>query len=149
MAFYRDFSRCDCLPLEDAHRFKAIGWLAAGRPFRKGTVSEAFYAKLRALANDSWGSRHLSLGSHRCEICQFEGAVASGQLFIPDDRDVIYVAPVMITHYVACHSYRPPNKFIAAVLDCPEMRSEDYQKAMLARGGRELAKVVAAPRLPS
>jgi hypothetical protein len=73
---------------------------------------------------------------HECELCRDEQATllskrgdryvrGNGALYIPT-ADCVYVAPLMIVHYVREHSYRPPEEFMAAVLECPAQGSADY-----------------------
>jgi hypothetical protein len=50
----------------------------------------------------------------------------------------LYICPQLIVHYMNAHGYLPPDDFCNAVLDCPEMRSVEYMKSVLANGGRKL-----------
>ena len=71
-------------------------------------------------------------------------------LFVPG-RDCIFVAPSMIVHYIDAHRYEPPEEFWRAVLDCPEMRSDAYKKALLANGPSDekwVRHVTGEPELP-
>ena len=54
-------------------------------------------------------------------------------LFVPG-QEYIFVAPSMIAHYIDSHKYDPPAEFWHAVLDCPEMGSDSYKKALLTNG---------------
>jgi hypothetical protein len=45
-----------------------------------------------------------------------------------------------ITHYISAHWYRPPDEFVQAVTNCPEMRSVEYGHALATNGGRKLAQ---------
>ncbi len=38
------------------------------------------------------------------------------------------------------HQYRPPHMFQQAVMACPEMRSMDYLKAILANGSKGISR---------
>ncbi len=49
-------------------------------------------------------------------------------LFIPGEG-CVYVAPSLIAHYIRSHRYAPPAEFVEAVLECPEMHSEEYLQA--------------------
>ena len=49
-------------------------------------------------------------------------------LFVPGEG-CVYVAPSLIAHYIRTHGYAPPGEFVEAVLQCPEMHSEEYLKA--------------------
>ena len=50
-------------------------------------------------------------------------------VYIPTDGRV-FVAPSLVIHYIDAHHYQPPDDFQAAVLNCPEMRSMAYLKAL-------------------
>lgn len=54
------------------------------------------------------------------------------------DGSRIFVCPEVILHYIACHHYRPPDPFLAAIAACPDTNSMDYKKLLLASGGRKL-----------
>ena len=54
-------------------------------------------------------------------------------LYVPGDG-CVYVAPSMIAHYVDVHRYEPPAVFWEAVMNCPEMASETYKRALIANG---------------
>ena len=87
------------------------------------------------------------IGSAECDFCSFSGGPKSFQLsgqndsvhigvsnlFVPGDG-CLFVAPSLIVHYVDAHGYCPPRVFQEAVMTCPEMRSVDYLKAVLANG---------------
>lgn len=57
----------------------------------------------------------------------------------------IYIAPSTVIHYIDAHHYCPPDEFQKAVVNCPEMRSMNYLKAILANGPKELV-AFAKPR---
>ena len=54
-------------------------------------------------------------------------------LWIPG-KDVIYVAPELIVHYIEAHAYRPPDEFCKAVCRCPDMTSAKYSRALESAG---------------
>jgi hypothetical protein len=64
---------------------------------------------------------------------------SSKNLFVPCG-ELVYVAPLLIVHYMNAHGYGPPLEFCQAVLACPPMRSMEYRKAFLASGGRPFVK---------
>lgn len=129
---------------DELERFgqRSIGWLDGEHDFPTGQVSAEFFERLTELARDPF-EPFSSMGFHECEVCQFPEARNGRNMFIPGDG-FIFVSPAMIVHYVAAHSYRPPDEFITAVMACPDMRTTAYRKAFLANGGRELMK----PPLP-
>ncbi len=137
MASIKDLEPCNYFPV-DCEALTAIGWLGRGVEFARGEVSGSFFAKLASLCSLPWQPLVFA-GSHRCDLCQFDGPQFSANLFVPHGGR-IYVAPVAITHYIAAHWYHPPDIFIRAVLECPAMSSMEYKKAILANGGRSLAR---------
>mgnify|MGYP000497981961 CR=1 FL=1 len=74
------------------------------------------------------------MGPHECELCQFSGAMGSKNLFVPFD-DVIMVAPELITHYINCHGYLPPRRFIDGSRSLEASKGIPYHKALLQNGG--------------
>lgn len=138
MAYYEDLQPCDYFHLGEDVNLIAVGWLENNHSFSTGQVPQKFYQKLSTLLVDPWAPV-ICMGPHECTLCQFEGAMGSNNLFLPYKSN-IYVAPELILHYINCHCYCPPEVFIAGVMECPETRSMDYKKALLANGGRNLVK---------
>jgi hypothetical protein len=46
------------------------------------------------------------------------------------DHAAVYQAPSLILHYIRSHRYHPPERFLEAVLACPEPGSEEYFAAI-------------------
>ncbi len=44
------------------------------------------------------------------------GIMGNGELWVPGAGSLVYVAPVLVAHYVEVHSYRPPQEFVDAIL---------------------------------
>jgi hypothetical protein len=44
------------------------------------------------------------------------GTAGNGEIRIAAASGVIFVAPVLILHYVAAHSYKPPREFLDAAI---------------------------------
>ena len=78
------------------------------------------------------------MGWHTCDLCTapFDGPIEvtyQGQtvrmgisnLFIPDGNQT-FASPSLIAHYIQKHEYYPPEVFLRAVDQCPEMLSEEY-----------------------
>ncbi len=137
MTRIKDLEICDYFPVR-SEKLVAVGWLSWEFEFPKGKVSGEFYSKLKNLASKPFQT-FVSGGAHECELCQFDGAKGTANLFIPYDGNV-YAAPELIVHYVAVHNYLPPEIFIKAVLECPQMQSIEYKKKLLSHGGRDLLK---------
>ena len=140
MTAFRDLEQCPYGTDDPA--FLAVGWLGPDSYFPRGPIPREAFEKLEVLCRNAWQPFALA-GGHQCELCQFEARILTHMLFVPGQA-CIYVAPRGITHYIAAHWYQPPDVFIKAVLDCPPMRSMDYKKAILANGGRGLARHLAA-----
>ena len=131
-----DLSPCDYFEIfKHGGHLLAVGWLGRG-DYTRGPVDRRFYEKLKLLLVDPFPTVHFC-GFHECEICEFNGARGGKNAFIPGNG-CIYACPELITHYINCHSYLPPKEFIDAVMDCPEMRSMEYLKKLLANNGRFL-----------
>jgi hypothetical protein len=106
-----------------------IGWLGGDQPFSQGMQNESFVAALKKLVSSPV---NLSRGSHLCEFCPkpptilskggipmlapLPGTTGNGEIRVKATDGTIYVAPVLILHYVTEHGYLPPQKFIDAVL---------------------------------
>jgi hypothetical protein len=138
MTSMKDLEPCRYFPVE-CETLIAIGWLGKEVTFETGPISEQFFCKLKELCSAPW-QPIASAGFHFCELCQFDAPRFSENVFVPY-RGKIYVAPAAIVHYISTHWYRPPQIFVDAVLTCPPMRSIDYNKAVLANGGRSLVRV--------
>lgn len=128
MPHYPDQAECDAFGSSCAAQLRAAGWLAHSAPFSTGETSRAVFDRLVAWSRDPWQPLLLA-GAHSCDLCQFDGAIGSKVLFIPD-REFAWVCPELITHYINAHRYRPPDAFCQAVLAAPEMRTSDYLKAL-------------------
>jgi hypothetical protein len=106
-----------------------IGWLSRGRVFPVGAVPENFISALRRLVKSP---ENLYRGYHACEFCPEPPVLVSstgarmsnppgeemgnGEVRVSGSQGVIYVAPVLVLHYVTVHHYRPPDEFIVSVI---------------------------------
>lgn len=114
---------------------RAVGWLDRAHKFAQGEIAARTFDSLRELARDPFQPL-ASGGTHQCNLCQFEPeAAGSANLFVPG-RELLYVCPTLITHYVNAHGYRPPTEFCEAVLQCPGTRTIEYKRRFLDNGGR-------------
>ena len=146
MAHYPDLSPYGSLGNGDSGLI-AVGWLESGHEYSRGVVDRNFFAHLCALLQDPW-QHAISPGVHYCNLCRFTGngggmfgnyrvsAVGCGLLYVPAGK-TLYVSPSSVAHYVDAHEYCPPAVFQEAVLNCPEMRSQAYRRALLATPARE------------
>lgn len=139
MAWFADLSPCTYFGEEYASYLQSVGWLERGKPFATGEVAVEVFTRLVEYIKDPWQPLQL-MGFHRCDLCLYDGGVASHKnVFIPADG-IIFVCPEGIVHYMIAHWYQPPDVFCQAVLACPPMRSMDYLKALLASGARPWVK---------
>ncbi|MGE0434769.1 MAG: hypothetical protein AB7S36_21115 [Planctomycetota bacterium] len=113
---------------------RGVGWLDRGTPFETGAVAEDFVVRLRSLLQAAF-QPVIFPGVHTCDVCQYNGAIGSSNLFVPGDG-VLFVCPELIVHYISAHWYRPPDVFIESVMRCPDMGTPEYRRAFLAAGGR-------------
>jgi hypothetical protein len=125
----------------------AVGWLGAESEFRTGAVPRNFFSALIELLANPWQPA-VSAGRHPCELCQFTDGpttVAFGGsavdlggniLFVPSTGLTLFAAPSLIAHYIDAHRYEPPEDFMAAVTECPPMRSMEYLKSLKRCGAR-------------
>jgi hypothetical protein len=138
MTWFADLSPCTYFGENSAPVLRAVGWLEKRKPFEIEARDKRVYEKLQTLSNNPW-QPNVTMGCHECELCAYEPALGSENIFIPADG-FLFVCPVLITHYMNAHSYGPPESFCDAVLRCPPMRSMEYLKSVLANGGRLLEK---------
>ena len=136
MAGLRDLSPCTYLPLAAEHLL-AVGWLEQSLPFPTGRTPANVFSRLQEFVRQPW-QPFVWMGIHCCGLCQFEGEkTGTANLFVPH-QGKIYVCPELITHYINAHFYRPPDVFCEAVLACPDMKSMEYKRLLIACEGRVL-----------
>lgn len=126
MSYHADLGTA--CPMGYGPDIRAIGWLSHDHPYPQGTVSTEFLAQLRSHVQDPW-QPFLALGGHFCELCATNPFVSGANLWIPG-RQVIYIAPAMIAHYIEAHEYTPPDEFIDAVMHCPPQKSAPFMDLM-------------------
>ena len=71
---------------------------------------EAWYSDGKIGPVISWGSQRIRLYGHGHHLLRH--------------GSVIYIAPVLILHYILDHGYRPPEEFLAATTEGEFLRSE-------------------------
>ena len=116
---------------EKDDRIVNVGWLSKDHDFPRGTVPTEFINRLNLLIA---APTNRFRGFHICEFCpQTETYIrnrkddpqmiefdperhGNGEVRVTGDDGIIYVAPVLIRHYVSEHEYRPPQAFIDAVM---------------------------------
>jgi hypothetical protein len=122
--FFPDLARA-CQLASDP-RIRAVGWLGTGKLFTSGSVDPGELAALRHLIEDGF-EPVLFRGGHVCEIC--DNCQGAHNVLVPA-KDVLYIAPEMIVHYIESHRYKPPEEFLDAVRGCPEVLSDEYFEAV-------------------
>jgi hypothetical protein len=122
---------------------KDVGYLWFGHPYARGKVSHLFFERLVALVEKPLG---YWCGYHKCNlgwcslteslrsqpVFRYHGRVlglGSSDILVPGDK-AVYCAPSLILHYICHHKYQPPERFCAAVLNCPKPASVEYFAAI-------------------
>jgi hypothetical protein len=143
VAYFDDMTPCTYFDRWQ-DRLTAVGWLAPGRAYQKGEVSEEFFSALVMMLKKPW-QPFVAAGYEPCRFCRFsrgtaklryldtEISIGSNNLFVPDDRQV-FVAPSMIAHYIDSHEYQPPLEFQSAVVRSSRLSSMEYYKKMKDNG---------------
>jgi hypothetical protein len=99
-----------------------VGWLSADHAFPTGDADDRLVDALRQLTKSPL---NLFRGVHLCEFCpdqrtpggrQLMGTAGNGEIRVAGAGGVIYVAPVLVLHYVVAHGYRPPQAFVDAAI---------------------------------
>lgn len=110
----------------------AVGWLQRDREYPVGNPGPHVYERLKEYQNRSW-QPGVFLGGHVCDLCTYEGFYSHKNIVVPG-RDVTYVAPEGIVHYVGCHQYLPPLEFSKALVSAPPAGSPEYFAVLHANG---------------
>lgn len=106
------------------HDVLAVGWLSKDEPFTQGDVPPVFTERLAGLI---WHPVNLYRGSHQCEFCPPATPVkdgGNGEIRVQGYSGVVFVAPVLVAHYVTAHGYQPPQVFVNAVLKPPSASAD-------------------------
>jgi RNAse (barnase) inhibitor barstar len=107
-----------------------VGWLSAEHAYAKGDPEPEFTAALRVLAASPVNRNR---GEHLCDFCPPPpsevshgglsrmvrpppGTCGNGEIRVRGEDGVLYIAPVLVLHYVEEHRYAPPEAFVKAVL---------------------------------
>ncbi|WP_446581632.1 DUF7919 family protein [Streptomyces sp. LARHCF252] len=131
MAYYDDLSPYEYLPATVPGNVQAlnVGWLDEGKPYVKGPVPDGFLDELSLLARGAtqvrtrgWHDCLLSHGGETVEspaICDISGSevwLGGAEIRVVSKTGEWLIAPDLVLHYVAAHSYSPPDDFVDAVL---------------------------------
>jgi hypothetical protein len=123
MAYYPDLSPYTYDA--DDREMLNVGWLSRDHPYATGVAPEGLVEALEELARRA---ENVQRGMHFCELCpDFPTArqntsrgnifIGSGEICVPNGEGITYASPAMIVHYVADHSYLPPEDYCRSVLD--------------------------------
>lgn len=140
MTDYFDETPCNYFPGITSNSLFSIGWLDFSQRFQTGTIDIKIYKKLEKFKTQSINILKLPVcaGLHTCNLCQFDGPRGGNNHIIIPGNGFLYICPELITHYIACHRYLPPGKFIESLINCPDMSSMEYKMQVLNNGGREI-----------
>lgn len=111
-----------------------VGWLSKEHQYERGIAPEWLTNRLRGRVATPI---NLYRGYHACELCSAPAVktlpngiqmpdhpvhtLGNGEIRVRAVDGKIYVAPVLIYHYVTCHQYLPPEPFISALeADLPQ-----------------------------
>jgi hypothetical protein len=112
-----------------------VGWLEATEPFTVGCVEPEFVDRLTELCREGVNRTR---GFHRCSLCLQRAPsepaeptsvrssagdylVGGAEIRVRGQDGALYAAPDMIVHYVTTHRYRPPDDFVAGVMQSRKM----------------------------
>jgi hypothetical protein len=125
-----------------------IGWLEKSNPFPKGEVPERALSNLLLYCT---ATINPTRGYHPCDFCDkpqisYSGEslgrellLGSAEIRVPGNNGKIYAAPNLIYHYVADHSYRPPDEFVDALMTEPiRFLDEEIRHIKVSRSARFL-----------
>ena len=139
MTYIADLSICDYFGDDHGGHLVAVGWLDGGHEYPTGKMERGDYEHLERLLKDPF-QPFVYMGIHECNICQFNGAGGTYNIFLPDDGDIL-VAPELILHYINCHGYLPPERFIRAMKQLSTTRNMAYKKKLLQNNGSFLIRM--------
>ena len=127
--FFADLTPYEYGREEPVSHILNVGWLSREHPFRSGETPAGLVEALRR-----WIATPVNLyrGRHLCEFCPEPVAfldrqghrtiepppdtAGNGEIRVPGADGRVYVAPVLVAHYVEVHEYLPPPEFVEAVL---------------------------------
>jgi len=130
VTYFEDLSPYTYLPetVPPGVTVRNIGWLDGEHPFTVGKPPAQFADKLGVLCADHATAQ--TRGIHWCDLCLESGddseeshpvtgtalTLGSAEVRVLTPEGELLAAPDLVYHYVARHSYLPPEPFIEAVL---------------------------------
>jgi hypothetical protein len=122
---------------------RAVGWLGSQVPSSGDTPGECIDRLWLAYEDELLLSDGLK-GWHDCEICtgddQHYPAGGVGPIihwrgrdlrlyghghYLIRNRNIVYMAPALVLHYILDHRYRPPDEFVETVIVGSFLKPED------------------------
>jgi hypothetical protein len=113
-------------PVPEDVRAVAVAWLDAAHPYGVGRVDGTFVDRLLEACREHATAR--TRGYHPCPFCSAEGpspttfardgkslSLGDAEVRVVAEDGTWLVAPTLVLHYVAEHSYQPPPAFVEAV----------------------------------
>lgn len=135
--YYKDLTKYSYGQKEDSYN---IGWLDGRHSYTRGNVSEQFLDKLWTYFSYPV---NIYRGFHQCELCkkqnieipiiQYKSEKRKAGFYeirVFDREGNTYAAPSLIFHYITCHHYMPPQKFIDAVVNGDATCKKYYEKIL-------------------
>lgn len=123
--WFEDLTKCDYF----ANFFPtiAVGFLENGKSYTKGETSKEIIEKIYEF-NKTGGMYYRTCGYHECDFCNFINIELGATTILLAYKDKIYAFPMLITHYIESHSYRPPDEFMEAVSKYDHNYAMEYLK---------------------
>jgi hypothetical protein len=130
VTYFEDGSPCSYGPGRGhgADQAISIGWLDGEHAYPQGDVSQELVAALCELGRHSVNRTR---GYHLCELCPRSAdrsltptvapcenayTLGSAEIRVSGAGGETFAAPNLIAHYVAAHSYKPPDAFASAAI---------------------------------
>lgn len=121
--YYQDLSEFE---YHSAYTGLNVGWLDGEHDFPLATPSTEFLDALFAVIESGKFTKCAAAGVHLCELCNSRELVVDrngGEIFMGNteieitSRDMNFIAPSLVYHYVSEHNYSPPEPFIQGVIN--------------------------------
>src|SRR5215470_9027584 len=134
MTYIPDLSPYNYRAFPREPKLLAVGWLDSTIPYPKGSVAKSSISKLIRCAAQPV---NLTRGFHVCQFCNT--ARSKGEIRVVGANGIVYAAPVLISHYIEKHEYKPPDQFLEAL----ETMAEPGKKvAIISALQRELRPLI-------
>lgn len=118
-----------------------VGWLDERHSMTQGEVSDEFLEKLWKYLRYPV---NVCRGFHSCNLCsksntefpiiEYRGEKRKAgyyEIRVFGKDGTVFAAPSLIFHYIRCHHYQPPQRFITAVLEGEDPDLQEYYRKIL------------------